>query len=183
MQITIATRHGSKQFKGWRCLEVCTQPQESPGLGHLQSGGCWELGRVWIRDWIFLWRWGKGLWHAPMRVSPALWSSCLGGCSYLWERIILSPPVPFFLFFFFFFVFISLPLSLNSGFVRISQQIFLLCSLLFHTAHFLFPPFQSTPIPLFTPTPTLSSLCCTPLSFFSFSLSLLFYPSNTWQTV
>lgn len=66
-----------------RCLEVRTPPQESPGLGHLQSGGCWEPGRVWIRDWIFLWRWGKGLWHDPMRVSRALWSSCLGGCSYL----------------------------------------------------------------------------------------------------
>ena len=100
-----------------------------------------------------------------------------------WERIILSPPVPFFLFFFFFFVFISLPLSLNSGFVRISQQIFLLCALALSLRSFPISPFQSTPIPLFTATPHSPFPSAAPHSLFSFSLSLLFYPSNTWQTV
>lgn len=42
-------------------------------------------------------------------------------------------------------------------------------------------PFQSTPIPP-PPLSSLRFLCCTPHSF-SLSLSPLFYPSNTWQTV
>lgn len=87
-----------------------------------------------------------------------------------WERIILSPPVPFFLFFFF--VFISLPLSLNSGFVRISPQIFLLLRPCSFTPLISYFPLSEYAHSSFHRHPPLSlPLCCTPLSFFFFSIS------------
>lgn len=47
--------------------------QECPGLGRLQRGGCWELGCVLDQGLNFPSEdEEKGLWHAPMRVSPAL---------------------------------------------------------------------------------------------------------------
>lgn len=105
------------RFQRCRCSEVCMMPQELPGLRHLLIGGFWELGYVWIRDWIFFWRWGKGLWHAPTRMSLALWSSCLGGCSYLGKGL------------FYLLLFLSFPFSSSSPFLT-SHHLWLCVDLL-----------------------------------------------------
>lgn len=149
--------------------------RESTGLGHLRSGGCWELGCVWIGDGIFLWRWGKGLWHAPTRVSPALWSSCLSGCSYLGKGLF------YLLLFLSFSSLLHLPLSLAFHLLRFCADLLgdlLALALSLHS----FPtsPFQSTPIFFFffsffffTFTPTLFPLLppLHPTLFLSFSIS------------
>ncbi len=87
-----------------------------------------------------------------------------------WERIILSPPVPFFLFFF------SLAFRQLRFCADLLGDLLLALALSLHS----FPHFRVHPF-LFSTPPPLSSLCflCrTPLSF-SFPLSPLFYPSNT----
>lgn len=135
-------------FQRCCCSEVCMTPQESPRLRHLPIGGFWELGCVWIRDWIFFWRWGKGLWHSPTRVSLALWSSCLGGCSYLGKRLFyLLLPLSF--------QFSSSSPFFTSHHLRLCVDLLGDCPLTPAFSLFSFPMscFQSIPSPFFT-TPT-----------------------------
>lgn len=91
-----------------------------------------------------------------------------------WERIILSPPVSFFLFSFFF-------SSLAFHQLRFCADLLgdlLALALLLHS--FPISPLSEYTHPSFSQPPlsSLCFLCCTPLSF-SFPLSPLFYPSNT----
>lgn len=165
-------------FQRCHCSEVCMMPQELPGLRHLLIGGFWELGYVWIRDWIFFWRWGKGLWHAPTRMSLALWSSCLGGCSYLGKGL------------FYLLLFLSFPFSSSSPFLT-SHHLWLCVDLLGDCPITLALSLLSFPVMLsvclflsfFHHIHCLPCfLCCTGQSF-SLSIPPPFYPSNTWQTV
>lgn len=142
-------------FQRCRCSEVHMMPQELPGLRHLLIGGFWELGCVWIRDWIFFWRWGKGLWHAPTRVSLTLWSSCLGSCSYLGKGL------------FYLLLFLSSPLSSSLPFrtshhLRLCVDLLGDCPLTLALSLFSFPMscFQIVLIPFsfFSPPPPLPSL-------------------------
>lgn len=86
---------GPSSSKGSVALEVCEPPQEVLNLGRLQSRGCWEPGRVWIRDWISLWRCGKVYGVLPREWLSALWSSCLGGFSYLRKGLFYLLPFYF----------------------------------------------------------------------------------------
>lgn len=71
----------------------------SPGVAGLRTPAEWWVLRAWAcldQGLIFPLKMRKGLWHAPMRVSTALWSSCLGGCSYLRKGLFyLLPPLSF----------------------------------------------------------------------------------------
>lgn len=154
------------------CLEVCTPPQESAVFGHLQGGGCWEsLGVFGSGTEFFLWRWGKGLWHAPMRLSPALWSSCLGGCSYLGKGL-------FYLFLFLSFSSLFFSFHQHSFCTAISESVLLTPALSLHSFPIL--PFLWDLQPLFQSHPHSIAyiLSCTPLAF-SFCTHLL---SPTVQT-
>lgn len=140
-------------FQRCRCSEVRMMPQELPGLRHLLIGGFWELGCVWIRDWIFFWKWGKGLWHAPTRVFLALWSSCLSCCSYLGKGL------------FYLLLFLSFPFSSSSPFLtshhlRLCVDLLGDCPLTVGLSLLLFPMscFQSASIPFLFPPPPLPSL-------------------------
>lgn len=141
----------------------------TPGVTRPRTPAEWwvlRAWRVWIRDWIFLWRWGKGLWHAPMRVSPALWSSCRGGCSYLGKGL------------FYLLLFLSFSLSSSSSLLSRFTSTQVLCGSLRRSSPCpcsftpLVSNFPLTPRSLFTATPTLFRyLCCSPLFFSFFPIS------------
>lgn len=94
-QITIATRRASKQFKGTVAWKFACHPRSRRASDTCRGVGAESLGVFWIRDWIFLWRWGKRFMarsHESVSCSLKLLPRWL---LLSWERIILSPPVSF----------------------------------------------------------------------------------------
>lgn len=136
-RVQAVQRHG--------CLEVCMPPQESPGLGHLQRGGCWELGCVLDQGLNF-----------PLKMRKKVYGTLPWECLLLFEApasvaaLILGKDYFISLFLSLSSLLrLSLSLSITSGFVWISSEILSLplppslCS--FHTAPFLGYTHSSAP--------------------------------------